>query len=68
MKISARNQFPGKVIEVKEGAVNAIVKMDIGNGIVMTSVITMDALNDLGIKVGASVTAFVKSSSVMIMA
>jgi molybdopterin-binding protein len=68
MKISARNQFPGKVIEVKEGSVNAIVKMDIGNGIVMTSVITMDALNDLGIKVGASVTAFVKSSSVMIMA
>ena len=68
MKISARNQFPGKVIEVKEGAVNAIVKVDIGNGTVMTSVITMDSLNDLGIKIGSSVTAIVKSSSIMLSA
>lgn len=68
MKLSARNQFPGKVIDVKEGSVNAIVKVDIGNGTVMTSVITMDALNDLGIKTGSSVTAVVKSSSIMISA
>lgn len=68
MKLSARNQFPGKVIDVKEGAVNAIVKVDIGNGTVMTSVITMDSLNDLGIKTGSSVTAIVKSSSIMLSA
>jgi len=68
MKLSARNQFPGKIIDVKEGAVNAIVKVDIGNGTVMTSVITMDALTDLGIKIGSSVTAVVKSSSIMLSA
>lgn len=68
MKLSARNQFPGKVIDVKEGTVNAIVKVDIGNGTVMTSVITMDSLNDLGIKTGASVTAIIKSSSIMLSA
>jgi molybdopterin-binding protein len=67
MKLSARNQFPGKAIEIKEGTVNAIVKVDAGNGMVITSMITLDALKDLGIKVGDEVTAVVKSSSVMLM-
>ena len=67
MKLSARNKFPGKAIEIKEGTVNAIVKVDAGNGMVITSMITLDALKDLGIKVGDEVTAVVKSSSVMLM-
>jgi molybdopterin-binding protein len=67
MKLSARNLFPGKVVEVKEGVVNAVVKVDIGNGKAITSMITMDALTDLGIKVGSEVTAVVKSSSVILM-
>lgn len=67
MKLSARNLFPGKVIEVKEGVVNAVVKVDIGNGKEITSMITMDALTDLGLKVGSEVTAVVKSSSVILM-
>lgn len=67
MKLSARNLFSGKVIEVKEGVVNAVVKVDIGNGKEITSMITMDALTDLGLKVGSEVTAVVKSSSVILM-
>lgn len=68
MKISARNQLKGKVVDVKEGAVNARVTIDIGDGKILTSIITIDALKVLGIKVGSEATAVIKSSSVMLMA
>lgn len=65
MKLSARNVIAGTVTEIESGAVNAVVKVDIG-GNVLTSVITMDALAELGIAVGSPVHAVVKSSSVML--
>ncbi len=66
MKLSARNQFKGKVIEVDEGAVSARVVVDIGDGKKMTSTISMAALKDLKIKVGSEVYTFVKASSVIL--
>lgn len=66
MKLSARNQFKGKVIEVKEGLVTAKVVVDIGDGKQITSTISMDSLKDLDIKVGSEVTSIIKASSVMI--
>ena len=68
MKISARNQFTGKVIDVKEGVVTAKVTVDIGDGKIITSTISMEALKDLEIAVGREVTTVIKSSSVMLMA
>ena len=65
--LSARNQFKGKVVEVKEGAVNAKVVVDIGCGNKVTSIITMDSLEGMGIQLGSEVTAVIKSSDVMIM-
>lgn len=65
MRLSARNVLAGTVTEIESGAVNAVVKVDIG-GNVLTSVITMDALHELGIAVGSSVHAVVKSSNVML--
>lgn len=67
MKLSARNQFKGKVVSIKEGAVNAIVTIDIGNGNVITSDITIAAVKDLGLAVGAEATAVIKSTSVMVL-
>ena len=49
MKLSARNVLKGKVVEVKKGAVAAQVRVDIG-GHVLTSMITVDAVEDLGLK------------------
>jgi molybdopterin-binding protein len=66
MKLSARNVLKGKVIEVEKGKVTAIVRIDIGGGNVITSSITMAALEDLGIKKGAQVYAIVKASEVLI--
>jgi molybdopterin-binding protein len=66
MKISARNVIKGKVIEVKKGAVAAQVKVDIGGDNILTSMVTVDAVEDLGIDVGSEVSVIVKSTEVML--
>ncbi|PKQ15050.1 MAG: transporter [Actinobacteria bacterium HGW-Actinobacteria-7] len=65
MKLSARNQLPGRVVEIKEGAVEALVRIDIGS-MTVSSVITMDAVADMGLAVGDEVVAIVKADHVMI--
>lgn len=67
MKLSARNQISGKVLSIKEGVVNASVKVDIGGGNIISSTITLEAVKDLDLKVGSDVTTVIKSSSVLLM-
>ena len=66
MRISARNQIKGTVIDVKKGATTAHVRVDIGNGQIVTSAITNEAVDELGIKAKSSVIVVVKASDVMI--
>ena len=66
MKLSARNQIKGKVIEVRKGQTTAHVRIDIGSGVIVTSSITNEAVDELGLKTGDAVTAVIKSSDVMI--
>ena len=66
MKISARNQFKGTVVEIQEGAVNGIVKIDIGAGNIMSATISMNAIRELGLTVNAPAYAIVKATSVMV--
>ena len=65
MKLSARNQLKGTIVEIKEGAVNGIVVLDV-NGTHVVSSITMDSIKSLGLKVGGQAYAVIKASSVMI--
>jgi molybdopterin-binding protein len=66
MKLSARNQLTGKILEVKKGTTTAHVRIEIAPGKVITSSITNEAVDELGLKVGATATAIIKASSVMI--
>jgi molybdopterin-binding protein len=66
MKISARNQIAGNVSGVTKGATTSHVKIDIGNGQTITASITNDAVDELGLKTGMSVTAIIKASDVMV--
>jgi molybdopterin-binding protein len=66
MKLSARNVFKGKVLDIEVGPVAAKVRVDIGGGNVVTSTITSDAVDDLGITVGDDISVVIKSSSVML--
>ena len=66
MKLSARNKFIGKVVDVTRGAVNGIVKIELSNGQHITSSITLEAIDDLDITIGKEVTAIIKSTSVLI--
>ena len=65
-KLSARNQLKGKILEVKKGATTSHVRIDIGNGIVITSAITNEAVADLNLKTGDEAWAVIKASDVMI--
>jgi molybdopterin-binding protein len=66
MKLSARNQIQGKVIAVQRGATTGHVRIDIGNGVVITSSITNEAIDDLGLAVGDDAIAVIKASDVMV--
>ena len=66
MKLSARNQLKGTVVEIQEGAVNGIVKIDLGNGNIISAVITMSSIRELGLKVGGTAYAVIKASNVMV--
>ena len=65
-KLSARNQLKGKILEVKKGATTSHVRIDIGNGIVITSAITNEAVAHLNLKTGDEAWAVIKASDVMI--
>jgi molybdopterin-binding protein len=65
MRISARNHIRGIVVEVKKGATTSHVRVDIGGNIV-TSSITNEAVDDLGLKVSDKVHAVIKASDVMV--
>ena len=68
MKLSARNQFKGTVVDIKPGAVNAQVRVDIGGGNVVTSIVTLDAVAELGLTAGATAYVVIKASEVMLAA
>jgi molybdopterin-binding protein len=45
MKISARNRLKGEIVDIVKGATTAHMRIDIGNGAVVTASITNDAID-----------------------
>jgi molybdopterin-binding protein len=65
-KISARNSLPGIIRKIEPGAVNAGVTIELAPKLSIVSVITLDAVRSLHLKVGDRAYAVIKASSVMV--
>ena len=66
LPLSARNQFPGKVLGVEKGAVNSIVRMSALGGCTISATISNNAVEDLALKEGENALAVIKATSVMV--
>ncbi len=66
MQVSTRNQFKGKIGNIKNGPVSTEVLVD-SNGQKIVSVITTESATNMGLKVGDDVIALVKASAVILM-
>ena len=68
MKHGARNDIPAEVVEIKHGGVMAQVKVKLkGTDYFMTSVMTIDSMNELGIKEGSGVHVVAKAVNVLLV-
>ena len=66
VRFSARNQLTGKVKSLEKGAINSEVSIELPGGSVVYSVITNEAVLELGLKVGVTATALIKASHVVL--
>ena len=66
LPLSARNQFPGKILGIDKGAVNSIVKMEALGGNTISATISNNAVDELGLESGKDALAVIKATSVMI--
>lgn len=66
MRLSAKNVLKGKVTAIIPGVVNAEVVIEIDGGARITSVITKESVDALGLQVGGTAYAVIKASSVMV--
>jgi molybdopterin-binding protein len=67
MKYGARNQLTGKVTQIKKGTMMCQVRFEIPPGSSMSSVMTVDSLDELGIKEGDTVKAVIKAINVLLV-
>jgi molybdopterin-binding protein len=65
MKVGARNQLKARVTDIKRGEVMAQIKLVIPAESAMSSVITVESLEEMGLEVGDEVELFVKAVHVL---
>ncbi len=66
MKLSARNVLKGKIIQIKPGAVNTEIIIELPGGAQVVSIITKESAETLGLAIGKPAYAVIKASSVMV--
>jgi molybdopterin-binding protein len=66
VKYGARNQLRGEVVEIKKGMVMCEVKVRVANPAQMTSVMTLESLDELGLKQGDQVNVVAKAVNVLL--
>lgn len=65
-RLSARNCLQGKVTRVSDGAVNAEVVITLTGGTQVYSIVTREAVTELGLAPGVSATAVIKASHIIL--
>ncbi len=65
MKYGARNKIMAKVTSVKSDTIMSLVKCEVGSPIEMSSVLTTESLESMGLKVGDTVELIVKAIHVL---
>jgi molybdopterin-binding protein len=66
MKVGARNRIIGKVEEIKKGSLMCLVKVSVTEPSRMASVMTLESLQELGLKKGDSVEVVIKAVNVLL--
>ncbi len=66
LKLSARNQFPGTITAIRKGVTTTHVTIEVSPGLVVTSAITNESAEELGLSVGGKAVAVIKASDVMV--
>ena len=66
MRISARNQLPGRVKHIRKGPIHAEVTLALPGGLEIVAVITTTSAKTLGLKKGSPALAIIKSSAVLL--
>jgi len=67
MQYGARNKIKGKVAEIKKGSVMCEVIVDLPGGGVMTSVMTIDSLEEMNLNIGDEIKVVVKAVNVLLV-
>jgi len=67
MKTSARNQFAGPVVAIKQGVVDCEVTIQLAPQLELTAIVTGESAENLGLAEGRDVLAFVKASSIVLL-
>jgi molybdopterin-binding protein len=66
MKLSARNQLKGKIVKIEVGLITAKVMLDLGNGNIISAIVSKEAIEELDLKPGLEAFAIIKSTEVII--
>ncbi|QCE35726.1 molybdenum-pterin-binding protein [Acetobacteraceae bacterium] len=66
MRISARNQMTGNIHAFHKGAINTLIEIIVAPGVIVSSTITNEAFEELGLDLGKDVVAIIKSSDIMV--
>ncbi|MGA8056590.1 MAG: TOBE domain-containing protein [Burkholderiales bacterium] len=66
MKVSARNVLPGTVVGITKGPMNTLVRIEIAPGVVVSAMVTTEAIAELGLAEGKRAYAVMKASSILV--
>lgn len=66
LKLSARNQLYGKIVEIKKDRASSEISFELKSGVVLRSTITLEAANELELDIGDEIVGIIKASSILV--